>query len=57
LKRCPGSQYLKRQSGKPGELNGACGNKIAGAGLDVLENENFDSFTAAENSWMWCWKT
>ncbi len=23
-------------------------NKIAGAGLDVLENENFDSFTAAE---------
>ena len=50
LQRCP--WFLNTSRGKVvnlEQLNGALdSNKISGAGLDVLENENFDSFTAAE---------
>jgi D-3-phosphoglycerate dehydrogenase len=50
LQRCP--WFLNTSRGKVvnlEHLNAALDeNKIAGAGLDVLENENFDSFTAAE---------
>lgn len=50
LQRCP--WFLNTSRGKVvnmEQLNRALDeNKIAGAGLDVLENENFDSLTAAE---------